>query len=165
MMAVSNIQIAPQVYAISDNNVYQLNPSDTVGAFSLASVRTKAITSNTVKRELKTQYMRAIFNEATIAAKATCTEYMNEKQGPPRDYMLQNTEGGISYPAAYPCYFASTDTVDNVKFDYSGSGNVGWKLAGLFSWGNDAKLLALQIEAEQQNKVASNKQQAKVYAS
>jgi hypothetical protein len=152
----------PLLYCITDSGVYQLFGSDE----SLTStVHFRSIVQDDAKEELRLTNIRAVFLESTAEDEVTATVITNGRGGRNAVKTLSDTFTGILYPARYRVLYADTDQADNLNFTFQHLSKIGWKVGPLLSWASNAKLAAVQVDAEVVNYNTSINRQTKVYAS
>ena len=94
---------------------------------------------------------------------ATVTSFIDGERKTRIVQTLRDTTGGIAFPVYYPVMFDSKSKVNNLLFNFTGIAGAGTKIGCSISWSNDARLVEFQMDAEDVDTVASQKQQQQVY--
>ncbi len=158
--AVADQSENPTLYGITSTKVFKLFSSS---SYREARVRFKAINSGKASVEIKLRNVRAVFDESNSISQVTATEIVNNRM---RKSVVENIGRSISsilYPVLYPIVYYSGGSTDNIHFNFERLSTIGWKISSELRWQNSAKLLLLEVNADEITNQTSLSQQGALY--
>ena len=162
--AISDTADNPTLFGITETKVLKLFSSST---YREARVRFKAVNSAKASSEILLKNVRAVFDSSTSISPVTATEIVNNRVR--NSVIISDVLGrnppGILYPVMYPITYYSTGTTDVLNFNFERLSKIGWKVSPEVRWQNDAKLLMLQTQVEEQTQTTALRQQGSLYTS
>src|SRR3990167_3744514 len=160
---VVNLSDEQQIYCINSNgDVYKLYDLNQNYSAAMLFPKTRIIQEN-LKKGLKLKGVRTLFVDGLSEDSATVTSFIDGERKTRIVQTLRDTTGGIAFPVYYPVMFDSKSKVNNLLFNFTGIAGAGTKIGCSISWSNDARLVEFQMDAEDVDTVASQKQQQQVY--
>ena len=158
--AIADTSENPTLYGITATKVLKLFSSSD---YRQARVRFKAINSGQASTEIKLRNIRAVFDESTSTSQVIATEIVNNRVRKSVTQTIAKTAPGILYPVLFPVTYYSSGTTDNIHFNFERLSKIGWKVAPELRWQNSAKLLLLEVNADEITNQTSLSQQGTLY--
>lgn len=137
--AVANKTTAPQLYAISDTKLYRLLAAED---YLVSQVDLRAINSGSARVQLKLEDFYLVLDGSSDAGDVTITDIV---------------DGTIDATIVNE---VTSDEVDILRYNFSGSSKLGWKIQPRISWADGSHLLLAEATLKEDNTATPAKQKA-----